>query len=74
VDVDLFAEDLLSGDRKPCMRGCFALRALDVDNKPAVVLISQTMDPLHASHRDRATRHSSAEISACAESASNRSA
>lgn len=37
VDVDLFAEDLLSGDRQLCTRGKFVLVALDAHGHPTQV-------------------------------------
>lgn len=37
VDVELVAEDLLSGDRATCTRGRFVMIALDDDGVPAAV-------------------------------------
>ncbi|MDH5832380.1 acyl-CoA thioesterase [Luteimonas kalidii] len=37
VDVELIAEDLLSGDRAPCTRGRFVMIALDGDGTPSPV-------------------------------------
>jgi uncharacterized protein (TIGR00369 family) len=37
VEVDLFAEDLITGDRQLCTRGRFALVALDAHGKPTPV-------------------------------------
>ncbi len=37
VSVDLFAEDLLSGDRQLCANGRFVLVALDEQGRPAPV-------------------------------------
>lgn len=37
VDVDLYAEDLLSGDRQLATRGRFVLVALDAHGKPTTV-------------------------------------
>ncbi len=37
VEVDLFAEDLLSGTRRLATRGKFVMVALDKDGKPAAV-------------------------------------
>lgn len=37
VGVQLFAEDLLSGERQLCAEGQFVLVAVDADNKPVVV-------------------------------------
>lgn len=37
VDVDLVAEDVLSGDRRLCTRGRFVMIALDAHGTPAVV-------------------------------------
>lgn len=37
VEVDLFAEDLLSGSRQKCTRGRFLLVALDAHGQPATV-------------------------------------
>ena len=35
VDVELIAEDLLSGQREPCTRGGFVMIALGSDGRPA---------------------------------------
>ena len=37
VDVELVAEDLLSGDRRTCTRGRFVMIALDSDGRPVAV-------------------------------------
>jgi acyl-CoA hydrolase len=37
VDVELFAEDLLSGARQLCTRGRFILVALDAERRPTAV-------------------------------------
>ncbi|MBN9159787.1 MAG: acyl-CoA thioesterase [Myxococcales bacterium 68-20] len=37
VDVDLFAEDLLTGDRQLCTRGRFVMVALDAHGRSTVV-------------------------------------
>ena len=37
VDVDLVAEDLLSGERRLCAHGRFVMVALGEDGKPTVV-------------------------------------
>ena len=37
VDVELIAEDLLSGDRRLCTRGNFTMIALDSDGRPVGV-------------------------------------
>jgi acyl-CoA hydrolase len=37
VDVELIAEDLLSGDRRLCTRGSFTMIALDSDGRPVGV-------------------------------------
>ena len=37
VDVDLHAEDLLTGDRQLCTRGKFVLVALDAHGKPTAI-------------------------------------
>lgn len=37
VDVELIAEDLLSGEREPCTRGHFVMIALDPQGQPAPV-------------------------------------
>ena len=37
VDVDLWAEDLLSGDRRLCTRGRFVMIALDAHGTPCAV-------------------------------------
>jgi acyl-CoA hydrolase len=47
VDVDLFAEDLLTGDRQHATHGQFVLVALDAHQKPSFVpqLVAQRADP-----------------------------
>lgn len=47
VDVDLFAEDLLSGDRHLCTRGRFVMVALDGHGKPTAVPPHRTSIPAH---------------------------
>ncbi len=37
VEVELYAEDLLSGDRQLCTRGRFVMVALDAHGKPATI-------------------------------------
>lgn len=37
VDVELIAEDLLTGDRRLCTRGSFTMIALDGDGRPVLV-------------------------------------
>lgn len=44
VEVALFAEDLLSGDRRLCARGAFVLVAVDADRKP-IALLAETKTP-----------------------------
>ncbi|QBB72317.1 acyl-CoA thioesterase [Pseudolysobacter antarcticus] len=43
VAVDLYAEDLLSGERQLCTRGHFVMIALDANHKPVAVPLLATV-------------------------------